>query len=141
MGRGDGLRHIRLYVRDLSRMRQFYETVLGFRPRAVADQAAHFDVGGVDLVLTPDPPFADPEHRDFINQLKGNMRGMGTSFHFDVDDVDASFRGLEAKGLVPIDPEKNRRLDAPLVRADGRREFAIEDPEGYWLWFGQEGSR
>ena len=125
-----------LYVRDPLRMRDFYEQVLGFPLRTVERHIAHFDAGGVDLVLHPDPPFADPEFRDFINQLKGNMRGMGTAIHFNVDDVDAYFAELKRKGVTPIEPEKNRALEAPLDRPDGRREFAIEDPEGYWLYFG-----
>ena len=127
---------ILLYVRDPVRMRQFYETVLGFKLRALERDVSHFDAGGVELVLHPDPPFADPEYRDFINQLKGNMRGMGSAIHFDVDDVDAYFAELKGKGLTPIDPEKNRAIQEPIERREGRREFVIEDPEGYWLYFG-----
>lgn len=133
-----GLRHIRLFVRDATRMREFYERVLGFRVLSVTPDSARFDAGGVEIVLQADPPFADSEYRDFINQLKGNMRGMGSALHFDVEDVDAFFRELAAKGVVPVEPEKNRRLDTPLERPSGRREFAIEDPEGYWLYFGTD---
>ncbi len=119
-------------------MREFYERVLGFRLIAADLREARFDADGVEIVLRADPPFGDPDYRDFVNQLKGNMRGMGASFHFDVDDVDAYFVDLKGKGVVPIEPEKNRALDASLTRPDGRREFAIEDPEGYWLYFGEE---
>ncbi len=130
------LARVRLLVRDLGRMRDFYENVLGFHLLAADPRTARFDAGGIELVLRADPPFGDAEYRDFVNQLKGNMRGMGASLHFEVPDVDASFRALTAKGLTPIDPEKSRRLEGPIVLEDGRREFAIEDPEGYWIYFG-----
>lgn len=130
------LAHVRLFVRDLPKMRTFYEDALGFPLEEAHARFVRFRAGSVDLVLEADPPFASEEHRDFINQLKGNMRGMGSSLHFDVDDVAVRFRELSAKGIVPVDPERNRRLEAPLVR-DGRIGFAIEDPEGYWLFFEQ----
>jgi catechol 2,3-dioxygenase-like lactoylglutathione lyase family enzyme len=130
------LSHVSLFVRDLERMREFYETTLGLQLLRADPHGARFEAGGAEIVLRPDPPFGDPEYRDFINQLKGNMRGMGASFHFDVDDVDSVFRSLAEKGVVLLDPEKNRRLEAPITRRDGRREFAVEDPEGYWLYFG-----
>ncbi|HYS71697.1 MAG TPA: VOC family protein [Thermoplasmata archaeon] len=133
------INHVSLFVRDPGRMREFYERVLGFRLVAADAGSARFDAGGVQLVLRADPPFGVEEYRDFVNQLKGNMRGMGASVHFEVDDVDVYFSELAAKGIVALEPEKNRRLDAPVVH-DGRREFAIEDPEGYWLYFG-EGAR
>ena len=121
-------------------MRDFYERVLGFRLVAADAGSARFDAGGIQLVLRADPPFGVEEYRDFVNQLKGNMRGMGASFDFDVEDVDSCFADLKAKGAIPIEPEKNRALDAPLTRPDGRREFAVEDPEGYWLYFGTGGA-
>lgn len=129
-----GLSHVRLFVRDLPRMRAFYETTLGFPLVAADRRSARFRAGAVDLVLEADPPFGSEEHRDFLNQLKGNMRGMGSALHFTADDVDDRFRDLAAKGVIPVDPERNRRLDGPIER-DGRRGFAIEDPEGYWVFF------
>ena len=129
------LDHLLLFVRNLSAARAFYQDVLGFRLIAADSDEARFDLTDTELVLRADPPFADSDYRDFINQLKGNMRGMGSAFHFAVGDVDAYFARLTAKGVVPIDPLKNRRLDAPVANANGRREFAIEDPDGYWLFF------
>ena len=131
--------HLSLFVRDLSRMRGFYEDVLGFPLMTADPRQARFDVGGSSVVLLADPPFGDPDYRDFVNQLKGNMRGMGAAVHFAVEDVDAYFAELRGKGVVPIEPEKNRRLEEPITRPDGRREFAIEDPEGYWLYFAERG--
>lgn len=128
--------HISLFVRDLTRMRDFYERVLGFPLLAAEVGELRFDASDVRLVLRADPPFGVEEYRDFVNQLKGNMRGMGAAIHFTVDDVDAYFAELVHRGAVPLEPEKNRRLDAPIAR-HGRREFAVEDPEGYWLYFGE----
>jgi len=115
-------------------MREFYTRVLGFRELAAEPDRVRLDADGVGIVLAADPPFGDVEFRDFLNQLKGNMRGMGTSLHFEVEDIDARFADLVAGGAIPIDPERNRRLDAPW-EGDGRRAFAVEDPEGYWLFF------
>src|SRR3989442_16006580 len=134
------LRHLSLFVRDLPRMQTFYERVLGFPLLGADSRSARFDARGTVVILRADPPFGDPDYRDFVNQLKGNMRGMGASFDFDVEDVDSCFADLKAKGAIPIEPEKNRALDAPLTRPDGRREFAVEDPEGYWLYFGTGGA-
>jgi len=117
-------------------MREFYEKVIGLPLVAAGPRTVQLRAGNVEILLEADPPFASEEHRDFLNQLKGNMRGMGSALHFDVDDVDARFRELAAKGVAAVDPERNRRLEAPVSR-NGRREFAIEDPEGYWLYFGQ----
>jgi len=88
------LRRVRLYCRDLGRMREFYTHVLGFRELAAEPDHVRLDADGVEIVLRADPPFGDMEFRDFINQLKGNMRGMGTSLHFEVEDVDARFVDL-----------------------------------------------
>ena len=117
-------------------MREFYTRVLGFREGAADLESVRFDAGGAEVELRADPPFASEEHRDFINQLKGNMRGMGASLHFDVEDGDARFAELAERGAIPIDPERNRRLESPVER-DGRRGFAIEDCEGYWIFFEQ----
>lgn len=130
------LRRIRLYARDLAKMRDFYKRVLGFRELAAERDHVRLDAGGVEIELQADPPFGDEEFRDFINQLKGNMRGMGSSLHLEVDDVDARFEDVRATGAIPIDPERNRALASPVER-DGRRSFAIEDPEGYWVFFEQ----
>lgn len=127
------LGRVRLYARDLPKMRDFYTRVLGFREVAADREHVRLDAGGAELVLRADPAFGSDEHRDFLNQLKGNMRGMGASLHFTVEDVDARFTEIAERGGIPIDPERNRRLDAPVDR-DGRRGFAVEDPEGYWLF-------
>ncbi|MBI4417033.1 MAG: VOC family protein [Euryarchaeota archaeon] len=135
------LERIVLYTRDPERMRAFYERILGFPVLGTDGPNVRLQAGAAEIVLQPDPPFANEEFRDFVNQLKGNMRGMGAVLQFEVDDVDRYFAELTGKGLVPVEPERNRRLDAPVVRADGRREFAIEDPEGYWLYFGTAPTR
>lgn len=116
-------------------MREFYERSLGFRLLSADAREARFETGAHEIVLRADPPFGDAEYRDFVNQLKGNMRGMGASFHFEVPDIEAWFHALSTRGLIPIDPEKNRRLERPIPAGEGRREFAIEDPEGYWIYF------
>lgn len=121
-------------------MRDFYVRVLGFRESGADGDRVRFDVEGVELVIQADPAFGDMEFRDFINQLKGNMRGTGSALHFDVDDLDRFFAAVRAAGIVALDPEKNLRLEAP-VEVDGRREFAVEDPEGYWLYFGADVAR
>ena len=128
------LRRVRLYARDLGKMRDFYTRVLGFRELAAAVETVRLDAGGVEIVLQRDPPFGQQEFQDFINQLKGNMRGMGSALHFEVDDVETRFAQVRERGAIPIEPERNRTLDAPVER-EGRRGFAIEDPEGYWVFF------
>src|SRR3970040_1415121 len=98
------LRHVRLFARDLPRLRAFYETTLGLAVRSATATSVRFDAGGVDLVLPADPPSGDPSYRDSINQLKGNMRGTGTAIHFEVDDLDGFFGALQAAGVAIMDP-------------------------------------
>lgn len=44
---------VTLGVEDLARSREFYETGLGFRPGAVLDNVAFYQIGGMVLALYP----------------------------------------------------------------------------------------
>jgi catechol 2,3-dioxygenase-like lactoylglutathione lyase family enzyme len=54
---------------------------------------------------------------------------MSGSLYFYPDDVDALHAALVARGATP--------LNAPTDREYGMRDFAVEDPNGYLLMFGQ----
>ena len=52
-------------------------------------------------------------------------------FYFYPDDVRALHADWKAKGLAVTDLR---------VTGQGMREFELRDPDGYWLWFGQDTS-
>ena len=109
----------------------FYTTVLDFE---LVD-------GGDD----EDPSFSALE-RDGDSLFLTSHGGDGTfgqTVVIMVDDVDAVFRKLRARGLkTPGDPEAPTVVhEGPLDQTWGTREFYVEDPDGNTLRFTQLLSR
>jgi len=88
---------VRIFVDDLDRARQFYGDILELRETSAAPQWAVFDLDGKELIIETVPP-DDPE-RDLVGRF--------LAVSFAVDDIDAVYRNLTAKGVsFPQPPEK-----------------------------------
>ena len=111
------------WVGDLDKSVQFYERV-GFEPDEQDDLHASFKLGDFKILLVP-PRDEEQFTRDAMSQAKGE----GMYLYVEVDDVDATYQELTAKGLMPSSEPK----DWPW----GNREFVIKDPNGYKLCFWQ----
>ena len=100
---------VRIFVDDLERARRFYGDVLELRERSATPEWAVFDIGGTDLILERVPP-DDPEH---------DLVGRFLAVSFEVDDIDAAYRNLMAKGVsFPEPPEKQAWGGTPAFPRD-----------------------
>jgi catechol 2,3-dioxygenase-like lactoylglutathione lyase family enzyme len=109
-----------LFVKDIKRSRDFYENVLGLEFEHGNDDSATFivgpdallllDHGGADDLLSP----ADVEH--------DTPRGASSMIVTSVDDVDALYEELLAKGVEFIRTPEDRRW--------GKRCAHFKDPDG-----------
>jgi catechol 2,3-dioxygenase-like lactoylglutathione lyase family enzyme len=107
------------------------------------DETIRFYVEMLDFTLdgtwgpTPDGPATwcsldyGPAGLMFTHGSGGDATGpaLTGSLYFYPDDVDALHRSLVERGL--------KTLNAPSDREYGMRDFAVEDPNGYLLQFGQ----
>jgi len=88
---------VRIFVDDLDRARQFYGDILELHETAATSEWAVFDIDGKQLIIEKVPP-DDPEH-DLVGRL--------LAVSFEVDDIEATFRNLTAKGVsFPEPPER-----------------------------------
>jgi catechol 2,3-dioxygenase-like lactoylglutathione lyase family enzyme len=88
---------VRIFVDDLDRARRFYSDVLELRETATAPGWAVFDIDGKNLIIEK-VPSDDPEH---------DLVGRFLAVSFAVDDIDAAYRDLTAKGVsFPEPPER-----------------------------------
>ena len=108
-------------VPDLPRAREWYSRVLGHPPAFDSPMASVFAVGDSSLTLLPLPEGGEAKaaagNKDF--QI----------FYFYPDDVAGLHAEFSAKGLP---------VTALRVTIYGMKEFELRDPDGYWLWFGQD---
>jgi catechol 2,3-dioxygenase-like lactoylglutathione lyase family enzyme len=106
------LGHTELFVTDTARAREFYERVLGFEVTAVQHDGSivWLRLGDRELLLRPGPP---PAHaRDY--------RHSGAALVFFTDDLAATMRELQSRGLV---------FDGD----DGPGCPTFRDPDGHWF--------
>jgi catechol 2,3-dioxygenase-like lactoylglutathione lyase family enzyme len=88
---------VRIFVNDLNRARRFYGDTLELRETSASSEWAVFDIDGTNLIIERVPP-DDPEH-DLVGRL--------LAVSFAVDDIDAAYRHLTAKGVsFPEPPER-----------------------------------
>jgi len=88
---------VRIFVDDLERARRFYGDTLELRETSASSEWAVFDIDGKNLIIEKVPP-DDPEH-DLVGRL--------LAVSFAVDDIDAAYRHLTAKGVsFPEPPER-----------------------------------
>lgn len=105
------------HVADVDASLAYYTGVLGFSER--------FRFGD----------YAGVEHGEVQIHLSGpkstNKRGVGQgSIYIFCDDVDDYYAEITARGATPQAPPKDYEY--------GMRDFAVEDPDGNLLGFGQE---
>jgi catechol 2,3-dioxygenase-like lactoylglutathione lyase family enzyme len=104
-----------LQTSDMDRTIAWYRDVLGFRcVRRMGDGWCHLEQGGVSLM------FMQNEH-------VGAPHATATQYIY-VDDLDGLWETLKSRVAAEWGPE---------VMPYGMREFAIKDPDGYYLSFGE----
>jgi catechol 2,3-dioxygenase-like lactoylglutathione lyase family enzyme len=103
---------VRIFVDDLDRARGFYRDVLRLREKSAQPEWAVFDLDGKDVVIETVPP-DDPEH---------SLVGRFLAVSFAVDDIDAAYRDLTAKGV--------KFSGEPETQEWGGRLAFPRDPDG-----------
>jgi predicted enzyme related to lactoylglutathione lyase len=103
-------------VQDLARTAEFYE-VIGFRRGKEDADRLTFYVNWFFVTF-----IAQDRKRDDLP-----VKGAGMLTYIKVDDLDAHYKAVVAKGLKPE--------GEPQVRPSGLREFVLRDPDGYGLVF------
>ena len=111
-------------VPDVAGIDDHYRNVLGFRREYAGGDPPIFAIysrGGTAIMFrrVEDPTLICP------NEQQG---GTWDVFSW-VDDVERLFGELRDKGAVVVYP--------PMVQPYGMKEFAVRDPNGYVLGFGQ----
>jgi len=114
-----------LSVVDLPRTIRFYSEKLGFRVTSTFGDPVvwcelHRD--GVDIMFNAPP--RDRVIRDVPLKSKDYQ-----VFYINPDDVVALHEEFRSRGVDVTDLR---------VTIYGMKEFEVRDPDGYWLWFGQE---
>ena len=108
-----------LQTGDMDRTISWYGEVLGFRcVRRIENGWCHLQQGGVSLMFMK-------------NDHLGTPHATATQYIY-VDDVDELWEALKDRVTAEWGPES---------MSYGMREFAIRDPDGYLLSFGEPLSR
>ena len=111
-------------VADVSAIGAYYQTVLGFACEYTAGNPAEFAVYSRSSPLM----FRRVESPGAI--VPNERQGGTWDVFFWVSDVDGLYRELTAKAAVIV--------YEPTIQPYGMKEFAVRDPNGYVLGFGQE---
>jgi catechol 2,3-dioxygenase-like lactoylglutathione lyase family enzyme len=114
-----------LSVENLQHTIAFYRDSLGFTLRGTFGAPpvwCHLQRDGVDLMFNQ--PGAE------ITELPRRAKDFQI-FYIYPDDVRALHAEFTGKGLPVTDLR---------VTVYGMREFELRDPDGYWLWFGEDTS-
>jgi uncharacterized glyoxalase superfamily protein PhnB len=112
-------------VADVASIGDYYRDVLGFRREYAAGDPPEFAVysrSGSPIMFrrVPDATLIRP------NESQGGTWDV----FFWVNDIQALYDELAANGAITVYP--------PIVQPYGMKEFAVRDPNGYVLGFGQE---
>jgi lactoylglutathione lyase len=123
-----------LIVADIDRSTAFYRDVLGFSAVATVPELAPFvfvwlQRGGVNVFLNTVGSVSE-EHPELAARPIGGTATLYMTIEADTvaDGIDALFAHVESKARVVM-PLKNQFY--------GMREFGIEDPDGYIVFFAQ----
>jgi lactoylglutathione lyase len=109
-----------LFVRDLDRQKDFYQNVLGLELEHGDKESAGFRMGPDSFILLNHPGADDLLSPKDVDHETG--RGARSVLVAPVDDVDATYQELRAKGVEFI--------RAPEDRFWGLRCAHFRDPEG-----------
>ena len=112
-------------VPDVASIGAYYQDVLGFQREYAAEDPPEFAIysrsgSAIMFRRTPDAHLIIP------NEQQGGTWDV----FFWVTDVEALFGELESSRATVVYP--------PVVQPYGMKEFAVRDPNGYVLGFGQE---
>lgn len=115
-------------VPNVAQIGAYYRDVLGFSCEYAAGEPPEFAIhsrGGSAIMFrrVTDPALITPNEK----------QGGTWDVFFWVTDVDALYRELSLKGAAVV--------YAPVVQPYGMKEFAIRDPNGYVLGFGEPSAR
>ena len=118
----NGIAAITLFVEDLDAARTFYRDVFGLAVYFEDDVSAVFKFGTTLINLLTVSAAAE-----LINPAPVATRASGHRFQFtlDVEDVDATYAELSARGVT--------FLTAPIDRPWGIRTASFQDPGGH-IW-------
>ena len=113
-------------VADIARTADFYEQVLGFERRFVADDGTF-----ALMVLGPSSAmqFVKTDDADVLKATASNI-----SAYLWTTDVDALYAELKPK----LDDLPEGRVRPPFDQPYGMREFHVKDPDGCLLFFGKD---
>jgi catechol 2,3-dioxygenase-like lactoylglutathione lyase family enzyme len=88
---------VRIFVDDLDRARHFYRDIRELHEKSARPEWAVFDVDGKDVVVEALAP----------NDAERDLVGRFLAVSFTVDDIEAAYRKLSARGVsFPQPPEK-----------------------------------
>ena len=121
-----------LAVDDMAATMTFWTEVLGFTVTSELSSGEGRPPGwcnlsrdGVSIMFT-----WEPEHTHDDGSSHRSEAGLAGSLYFNTDNVDALYDELRQKpGLDRIDP--------PSDQPHGMRELFVEDPNGFFVMFGQ----
>ena len=109
-----------LFVRDLARCVTFYRDVLGLQVTESTHELASFHMENVYFLLLEVSAAAHMVSEDAsVLKIEGGPRGMLAA---GVEDVDAAYEALKAKGVTLLRP--------PTTQSWGLRTAYFADPEG-----------
>jgi catechol 2,3-dioxygenase-like lactoylglutathione lyase family enzyme len=111
------------YVKDIKKTAKFYKA-LGFT--ITIDKPDHLSIR-LNWFWMDFHPQDKEDKPEFQKEANLDNKGAGLFLYMSVDDVDAFYKGVIAKGLKPSSEPK----DWPW----GNREFVLRDPDGYKLVF------
>jgi uncharacterized glyoxalase superfamily protein PhnB len=124
-----------LIVKDIDRSVAFYRDVLGLSVFATVPEAAPYVFAwmqrdGVNVFLNTVAAVRE-EHAELGSRPLGGTSTLYIVLQADTlgDGIDALFASIGGRARVMMDP-KNQFY--------GMREFGIEDPDGYVVFFAQE---
>ena len=90
---------VRIFVDDIERARHFYRDVLELNETSATPDWAVFDLDGKNVIVEK-VATDDPEH---------DLVGRFLAVSFNVDDIDATYRKLVARGVsFPEPPERQQ---------------------------------
>jgi lactoylglutathione lyase len=109
-----------LFVRDLATCTTFYRDTLGLEVKDSSPESVGFGIGGLYFLLLEASAAAGMVSEETLElKLEGGPRGMLAAA---VEDVDAAYEQLKAKGVTLLRP--------PADQTWGLRTAYFADPEG-----------